>query len=240
MARHERVHPRRRPGVPHLLRQQPGRRADGRHLELPRHHRARAAGGVGGLAGGLSADAAVQVVDVARPAGVVTADERWLAAAWPLVRGHFPGPPAYVLDLGCGSLGGFVPSLVAEGYDAVGVDPEAPEGPYYQRIAFEQAELDRPVDAVVASTSLHHVADPGAVLERLARDVNSGATMVLIEWAWERFDERTAAWCFARLGDGEEGWLHRRRDEWLASGQDWPSFLRGWADEHPLHAGEAP
>ena len=33
MARHERVHPRRRPGVPHLLRQQPRRRGHGRHLE---------------------------------------------------------------------------------------------------------------------------------------------------------------------------------------------------------------
>jgi predicted dithiol-disulfide oxidoreductase (DUF899 family) len=35
VARHERVHPRRRPGVPHLFHQQPRRRADGRHLGLP-------------------------------------------------------------------------------------------------------------------------------------------------------------------------------------------------------------
>ena len=66
MARHERVHPRRRPRVPHLLRQQPRRRGDGQHVELPRHHRARAPGGLGGLARGLPADPAVRVVELAR------------------------------------------------------------------------------------------------------------------------------------------------------------------------------
>ena len=43
--------------LPHLLHQQPRRRADGGHLELPRHHAARPPGGVGRLARGLSADA---------------------------------------------------------------------------------------------------------------------------------------------------------------------------------------
>ena len=66
VARHERVHPRRRQGVPHLLHQQPRRRADGEYLELPRHHCARAPGGVGGLARGLPSDPAVRVVDLAR------------------------------------------------------------------------------------------------------------------------------------------------------------------------------
>jgi predicted dithiol-disulfide oxidoreductase (DUF899 family) len=46
---------------------QPRRRGDGRHLGLPRHHRARAPGEVGGLAGGLSSDRAVRLVDLARP-----------------------------------------------------------------------------------------------------------------------------------------------------------------------------
>ena len=36
-------YPRRRPRVPHLLHQQPRRRGDGEHLELPRHHRRSAA-----------------------------------------------------------------------------------------------------------------------------------------------------------------------------------------------------
>ena len=53
MARPQRVLPRRRAGVPHVLHQQPRRRGDGDHLELPRHHAARPSGDLGGLAGGL-------------------------------------------------------------------------------------------------------------------------------------------------------------------------------------------
>ena len=70
VARHQRLHPRRRPDLPHLLHRQPRRRGDGQHLELPRHHRARPPGGVGGLAGGLPADAAVRVVGLARRRGL--------------------------------------------------------------------------------------------------------------------------------------------------------------------------
>ena len=66
MARPQRVLPRRRAGVPHLLHQQPRRRGDGDHLELPRHHAARPSGDLGGLAGGLPPDPAVQVVELAR------------------------------------------------------------------------------------------------------------------------------------------------------------------------------
>src|ERR1700734_1432607 len=66
MARHQRVHPRRGPGVPHLLRQQPRRRGHGRHLGLPRPDRARTPGGVGRLPRRLSPDRAVLMVEMAR------------------------------------------------------------------------------------------------------------------------------------------------------------------------------
>ena len=69
----------------------------------------------------------------------MTPAERWIAAAWPQVRGRLPAPPARVLDLGCGPHGGFVPRLRAEGYDAVGVDPRAPDQAHYQRVEFERA-----------------------------------------------------------------------------------------------------
>ena len=42
--------------LPDLLHQRPRRRGAGEHLELPRHHRARAPGGLGGLTRGLPAD----------------------------------------------------------------------------------------------------------------------------------------------------------------------------------------
>ena len=49
--------------LPHLLRRRPRRRGAGQHLQLPRHHRARAPGGLGGLARGLPADADPRVVE---------------------------------------------------------------------------------------------------------------------------------------------------------------------------------
>ena len=60
MAWHERLHPRWRQRVPHLLHQQPRRRSNGEHLELPRPDRARAPGGLGGLARGLPPDPTVR------------------------------------------------------------------------------------------------------------------------------------------------------------------------------------
>jgi SAM-dependent methyltransferase len=173
------------------------------------------------------------------PAMNGTPSERWLAATWPLVYTSLPAPPARVIDVGCGSLGGFVPTLHANGYDALGVDPKAPDGEDYQRIEFERAELPPAVDAVVASTSLHHVADPAHVIDRITSALVSGGVVVVVEWASERFDQKTAQWCFDHLGpDDEAGWLHRRRDEWLASGRQWSGYLRDWFEREGLHAGE--
>src|SRR3954454_13626231 len=122
--------------------------------------------------------------------------DRWLTKLWPLVRTRLPEPPSRVIDIGCGPLGGFVPMLRADGYDAVGIDPQAPDEPHYQRIEFERAELPLQVDAVVASSSLHHVADPADVIDRITTTVRAGGAVVIVEWAWEKFDERTAKWCF--------------------------------------------
>jgi SAM-dependent methyltransferase len=173
--------------------------------------------------------------------GGMTADDRWLASVWPFVRDQLPSAPAGVLEIGCGRLGGFVPALLGGGYEAVGVDPEAPDGPAYHRVEFERYEPPRPVGAVVASTSLHHVADLDEVLDRVAATLVPGGTLVVVEWAWERFDEATARWCFDRLAPpepgAEPGWLHHHRERWLDSGQPWEAAVRAWAEAEGLHAG---
>jgi SAM-dependent methyltransferase len=144
-----------------------------------------------------------------------------------------------VVDLGCGSEGGFVPRLRANGYDAIGIDPQAPTGAHYQRVEFESASLPEQLEGVVASTSLHHVADPAQVIDQISSLLSRGGRVVVVEWAWEEFDGETAAWCFRRLGpDDEAGWLHRRRDEWLASGLKWPNYLRDWAKRERVHRGD--
>jgi len=177
----------------------------------------------------------------------VARDERWLSYGWSFVRAALPAPPAEVLEIGCGPAGGFVPALLQAGYAATGIDPNAPAGPAYRQAEFESYDPPRPADAVVASTSLHHVADLDLVLDRLAAAVKPGGTVVVIEWAGESFDEATARWCFARLpgtGPGEEeeeeeehGWLSHRRDEWLASGRPWPQLLAEWRAEERMHTG---
>ena len=147
----------------------------------------------------------------------MSSKELWLTTMWPSVRSWLPAPPATVVELGCGSLGGFVPALRADGYDAIGVDPAAPEGPEYRLTEFERVDLPARVDAIVASTSLHHVADPAAVLERVADALGGHGIVIVVEWDWEAFDEATARWCLERKVQ-PNGWLRRRLDAWADSG----------------------
>jgi SAM-dependent methyltransferase len=149
-----------------------------------------------------------------------------------------PSPPAQVVDIGCGRQGGFVPMLRADGYDAIGIDPVAPDEPDYQRVEFEHAELSGQFDAAVASTSLHHVADPANVIDRLVRALTVGGVVLVIEWAWEKFDDATAEWAFARLAE-DESWLQRRHESWLASGKRWSEYLGEWTAEHGLHRSDS-
>jgi SAM-dependent methyltransferase len=98
------------------------------------------------------------------------------------------------------------------------------------------------VDCVVASLSLHHVGDLEEVLDRLGAVVVPGGVLVVVEWAWEQFDEATARWCFDRLapaGSGKEpGCLHKHQKRWMASSQPWDACLWAWATEEGLHPGE--
>jgi SAM-dependent methyltransferase len=166
----------------------------------------------------------------------MTGSERWLAATWPVVRDALPAPPARVVELGCGTLGGHVPLLREAGYDALGVDPEAPDGPEYRRVEFERLEdPPREAAAIVASASLHHVEDPRQVLDAMGRALAPGGRVIVVEWDWEAFDRTTADWCFGRLGPGAGGWLRRHRDAWAASRTSWDDYLRGWAEEHRIH-----
>jgi hypothetical protein len=88
---------------------------------------------------------------------------------------------------------------------------------------------------------MHHVDDLDDVIDRMALALRAGGTVVVLEWAWERFDARTAQWCFERLrtADAEPGWLHRRRQSWLDSGKPWEAYLQGWATEDHIHPGDA-
>lgn len=164
------------------------------------------------------------------------ADRRWLAATLPFVLASLPQAPGRVVEIGCGDLGGFVPDLREAGYDAVGVDPEAPTGPSFHQVELERYDAPRPLDAIVACTSLHHVGDLHLAVDMAANDLARGGVLVVVEWAHERLDEATARWCFDRLPDEGDTFLHHQRDAWARSGLPWSTYFHQWArHEHRLH-----
>src|SRR5262249_11408977 len=125
------------------------------------------------------------------------------------------------------------------GYDATGVDPKAPEGPAYDQSEFEQSEIEPGVDALVACASLHHVADLDFVFDRIRALLKPAGTVIVAEWALERFDEPTARCCFERPppGGDHESWLHAHREHWKQSGLTWDDYVRTWSGEEGLHFG---
>ena len=121
--------------------------------------------------------------------------------------------PSRVLEVGCGQ-GRLALALAAGGHDVTAIDPVAPEGPIFQRVTLDEFESADPFDAVVAGRSLHHLPDLDGALEKIAQ---LAPLLIVEEFAWDRLDERTAAWYLAHR-DGPPKSLQE--------------CLAEWADEH--------
>jgi SAM-dependent methyltransferase len=116
-----------------------------------------------------------------------------MSALIDFVLSQLPRPPRRVLELGCGE-GELAWALDVAGYDVIAVDPEAPEGRIFRRTTIEAFEDPGPFDAVVASRSLHHVADLGGVLDKLVGLLVGGGPLILNEFAWDRREPMTPEW----------------------------------------------
>jgi SAM-dependent methyltransferase len=116
-----------------------------------------------------------------------------------LARAELPGPPARVLEVGCGR-GELARALSTDGYDVVAVDPEAPEGAIFRRTTLEALDEAGRFDGALASLALHHVDDLDVALEKLHSLLRPGAPLVVREFAWDLVDEGTARWDYERLG----------------------------------------
>jgi SAM-dependent methyltransferase len=143
------------------------------------------------------------------------------------VLNQLPPPPRRVLEVGCGSEGGLVLALVAAGYDAVGVDPEAPEGERFVRGTFQTLEPSNRLlqgwDAVVAGRVLHHVRPLDDGVARLAR---LAPLLLVDEFARELIDVRAQAWYEERHRIVSEG----------GGDPPGPPDLDAWRTRHPdLH-----
>jgi SAM-dependent methyltransferase len=107
------------------------------------------------------------------------------------VLSQLPEPPARVLEIGCGDEGGVTPALAAAGYEAVGIDPNAPEGPLFRRTTIEAFDDPGPFAAVVAGRVLHHVDPLDAAIEKLAR---LAPLLIVDEFACDRIDDAARDW----------------------------------------------
>jgi SAM-dependent methyltransferase len=150
------------------------------------------------------------------------------------VREQLPSPPSAVLEVGCGE-GELARELDTAGYRVVAIDPEAPEGPIFRTVKLEDFDGSGPLDAVVASLSLHHIRDLGAAIEKIAGLLREGGLLVLNEWDRGRFQSTTARWYFhqrqalAALGR-EHAQIEPTFEEW------WPEWRDRRSDVHPYDA----
>ena len=135
---------------------------------------------------------------------------------------QLPAPPGRVLEVGCGREGGLVELLARSGYDVLGVDPDAPDGPRYLRARFEA--VDGTYDAVVAGRVLHHVEPLDDGIAKLA---NLAPLLIVDEFGPNLVDAAARDWY-----EGQHRML-------AAAGADppGPPDLGAWAERHSgLHA----
>jgi SAM-dependent methyltransferase len=98
-----------------------------------------------------------------------------------------------VLDIGCGD-GTLTRRLVGEGYDATGLDPEAPREEGYLRDTLEGFRSRATFDAAVAVRSLHHLHDPVRALDNLQGLLRPGGRLIAFEFAVEHVDDAAREW----------------------------------------------
>ena len=161
-----------------------------------------------------------------------------------LVQRALPPAPARVLEVGCGE-GRLARTISAAGYRVVAIDPEAPEGPIFERVTIEEFVATGQFDAAVAAVSLHHIDELAAAVAKIAALLVPGGAFVVVELASDRFDAATAAWALEHLDVGKEhSWLARLRDEWKAQdgGNDasgFSDYVLRWAASNNFHRGAA-
>lgn len=170
----------------------------------------------------------------------------WEADTRRFVLAHLPDRPARVLEIGCGD-GHLAVAMARAGHEVVGVDPVAPEGGIFRRIAFDAFDDADRFDDVVASLVLHHVPDLAGALDKSVRMLRPGGRIIVIEFAWDRIDEATGRWYHQHLPEGEprrsQTFLAACCDRWArdrlqGAAEPFRRYCREWAGQKDLHDSE--
>jgi len=136
-----------------------------------------------------------------------------------------------VLEIGCGR-GELARALAERGFDVTAIDPNAPDGAMFRRVGLEDFSDPRGFDAVVASVSIHHIADLPGALEKIASFLPQGGVLALEEFAKERLAGATAHWYYhqrrALAEAGRDDTVPEDFDEWEGQSK------AGHADIHPV------
>jgi SAM-dependent methyltransferase len=125
-------------------------------------------------------------------------ERHWRASVSGFVLAQLPPRPARVLEIGCGN-GELALVMAGAGHQVTAVDPEAPEGPIFRRVRFEDLRDTGPYDVAVACLALHHIDDLTAALDRSVRLLRPGGRLVVVEYGWDRIDQATARWYWRHL-----------------------------------------
>jgi SAM-dependent methyltransferase len=136
------------------------------------------------------------------------------------VKTQLPPAPARVLEVGCGN-GRLARAVDDLGYRVTAIDPAAPEGAIFQRVALEDFFDPVEFDAVISSRVLHHIPDLGAAVSMLQRLLVPEGRLIVVENACDRFDAPTARW-----------YLEQRRATDPAAPSSLEACLAEWEADH--------
>ncbi|MPZ73324.1 MAG: methyltransferase domain-containing protein [Nitriliruptorales bacterium] len=158
------------------------------------------------------------------------------------VKPYLPAVPARVLEVGCGD--GWLCHVLADaGYAVRGIDPQAPEDPLLSRVGLEEFHHADAFDAVLVVLSLHHIRDLDRAVSKIADLLVPSGRIVVVEFAWDRFDDATALWCLKHLPSepGEHNWLHAlcvqlRERQLQGQPLQADALIHGWAADEGFHS----
>ena len=128
-----------------------------------------------------------------------------------------------MLEVGCGREGGITRALADAGYDALGIDPDAPAGGRFLRVTLDDLD-EQSFDAVVSERAFHHVHPLVEALDKVARMTS---LVVVEEFAWDRIDDPTREWY-----EGQHRVLRAAGKE-PKGPADLRAWRAGWDDLHP-------